>query len=284
MRRARLGPAPQPPFSRYEKLPLDYRAPFLLTLEPPGPLPLVSGRSASSSLASLSRYLYHQRWLWSVPSGLAPALPLSAIALLLSILTEVRLSEGFHFACSGEGIINMVLELPIQNERAGQAATDERHTCVVQYILFPPHSTSTKDSFSTDDDNDVEVEALEGDSELNLVTEVWVEPQYGHVGPGSESWKHLWGLTYSEIPRALHPRDAACIGSLLSFEYLIQLCQSKEWGPIPSEPRVSNGLNQGGDAYVQEIPFRFDLLGLLPQCQQLQMFLLLLSRAAWARS
>lgn len=73
---------------RYEKLPLDYRAPFLLTLEPPGPLPLVSGRSASSSLASLSRYLYHQRWLWSVPSGLAPALPLSAIAQLLSILTE----------------------------------------------------------------------------------------------------------------------------------------------------------------------------------------------------
>lgn len=73
---------------RYEKLPLDYRAPFLLTLEPPGPLPLVSGRSASSSLASLSRYLYHQRWLWSIPSGLAPALPLSAIAQLLSILTE----------------------------------------------------------------------------------------------------------------------------------------------------------------------------------------------------
>lgn len=77
-----------PLLPRYEKLPLDYRAPFLLTLEPPGPLPLVSGRSASSSLASLSRYLYHQRWLWSVPSGLAPALPLSAIAQLLSILTE----------------------------------------------------------------------------------------------------------------------------------------------------------------------------------------------------
>ncbi|XP_060477195.1 KICSTOR complex protein SZT2 isoform X3 [Panthera onca] len=263
---------------RYEKLPLDYRAPFLLTLEPPGPLPLVSGRSASSSLASLSRYLYHQRWLWSIPSGLVPALPLSAIAQLLSVLTEVRLSEGFHFACSGEGIINMVLELPIQNEPLGQAAGEERHTCVVQYILFPPHSTSTKDSFSTDDDNDVEVEALEGDSELNLVTEVWVEPQYGRVGPGPESWKHLRDLTYSEIPRALHPRDAACIGSMLSFEYLIQLCQSKEWSPLPPEPRISNGLDQGGDTCVHEIPFHFDLMGLLPQCQQLRMFFLLLSR------
>ncbi|GAB1288821.1 KICSTOR complex protein SZT2 [Apodemus speciosus] len=263
---------------RYEKLPLDYRAPFLLTLEPPGPLPLVSGRSASSSLASLSRYLYHQRWLWSVPSGLAPTLPLSAIAQLLSVLTEVRLSEGFHFACSGEGIINMVLELPVQNEALGQAAAEEKHTCVVQYILFPPHSTSTKDSFSTDDDNDVEVEALEGDSELNLVTEVWVEPQYGRVGPGPESWKHLQDLTYSEIPQALHPRDAACIGSLLTFEYLIQLCQSKEWGPLPPEPRGADGLDGRGDTCVHEIPFHFDLLGLLPQCQQLQMFFLLLSR------
>lgn len=139
-------------------------------------------------------------------------------------------------------------------------------------------------SFSTDDDNDVEVEALEGDSELNLVTEVWVEPQYGRVGPGSESWKHLQDLTYSEIPQALHPRDAACIGSLLTFEYLIQLCQSKEWGPLPSEPQVSDGLDQRGDTCVHEIPFRFDLLGLLPQCQQLQMFFLLLSKAAWGRS
>ncbi|XP_040830269.1 KICSTOR complex protein SZT2 [Ochotona curzoniae] len=263
---------------RYEKLPLDYRAPFLLTLEPPGPLPLVSGRSASSSLASLSRYLYHQRWLWSVPSGLAPALPLSAIAQLLSILTEVRLSEGFHFACSGEGIINMVLELPIQNEPPGQAAAKEKHTCVVQYVLFPPHSTSTKDSFSTDDDNDVEVEALEGDSELNLVTEVWVEPQHGRVGPGPESWRHLQDLMYSEIPQALHPRDAACISSMLSFEYLIQLCQSKKWVPLPPEPRVSDVLTQGAGTCVHEIPFHFDLMGLLPQCQQIQMSFLLLFR------
>lgn len=32
-----------------------------------------------------------------------------------------------------------------QNEPLGQAAGEEKHTCVVQYILFPPHSTSTKD-------------------------------------------------------------------------------------------------------------------------------------------
>lgn len=38
------------------------------------------------------------------------------------------------------------------------------------------------------------------------------------------------------------------------------------------------GLDQRGDACIHEIPFHFDLMGLLPQCQQLQMFFLLLSR------
>lgn len=42
----------------------------------------------------------------SPPPHSAPPLPLWGF--------RVRLSEGFHFACSGEGIINMVLELPIQ--------------------------------------------------------------------------------------------------------------------------------------------------------------------------
>ncbi|XP_028937849.1 KICSTOR complex protein SZT2 isoform X3 [Ornithorhynchus anatinus] len=265
---------------RYEKLPLDYRAPFILTLEAPGPPPpLVSGRSASSSLASLSRYLYHQRWIWTVPTTLVPALPLSSVAQLLSTLAEIRLSEGFHFASSGEGIINMVLELPIQSESL-EGASREKHTCLVQYILFPPHSTSTKDSFSTDDDNDPEVEALEGDAELSLVTECWVEPQCGHVASGPESWRHLQGLLYPEIPWALFPRDGACISSMLSFEYLSQLCQNKDWSPPGPEPRGPDvsGSDRVGGPCVQEIPFRFDLMQLLLRCQQIQMFFLLLSR------
>ncbi|XP_051855916.1 KICSTOR complex protein SZT2 isoform X2 [Antechinus flavipes] len=265
---------------RYEKLPLDYRAPFMLTLEPPGPLPLVSGRSASSSLASLSRYLYHQRWVWTVQPALVPVLPLSAVAQLLSTLTEVRLAEGFHFASSGEGIITMVLELPIQSEGPGVAGGNETPTCIVQYLLFPPHSTSTKDSFSTDDDNDAEVEALEGDSELNLVTEVWVEPQCGRVGPGPEGCRHLRGLTYPEIPRALFPRDAACVGSMLSFEYLSHLCQSKEWSPPPPEPRAPDGRDLAGGSCVHEIPFRFDLMHLLLRCQRMQTSFVLLSKEA----
>ncbi|XP_064372150.1 KICSTOR complex protein SZT2 isoform X5 [Dromaius novaehollandiae] len=268
---------------RYEKLPSDYRAPFILNLEHPpvsGPLTMVANRTASSTLASLSRYFYHQRWIWSVQSGLAPAVPLTAVAQLLSTLTEVRLSEGFHFASSGEGIINMVLELPIQIDGSSESSgSREKHTCVVQYILFPPHSTSTKDSFSTDDDNDTEVEAIEVDTELNLVTECWVEPQSGHVHSTAENWKHLHGLPYQKIPKALYPRDLACIATMLTFEYISQLCQNKEWVCPSSDAKATEDPDMGAGFRVHEIPFQFNLMKLLPRCQQVEMFFLMLTKA-----
>uniref|UniRef100_A0A8C5EXF9 SZT2 subunit of KICSTOR complex n=1 Tax=Gopherus evgoodei TaxID=1825980 RepID=A0A8C5EXF9_9SAUR len=268
---------------RYEKLPSDYRAPFILTLEHPpvsGPLTMVANRTASSTLASLSRYFYHQRWIWCIQSGLAPAVPIAAVAHLLSTLTEVRLSEGFHFASSGDGIINMVLELPIRVSPV--PTTPKKHTCIVQYVLFPPHSTSTKDSFSTDDDNDTEVEAIEMDTELNLVTECWVEPQSGHIHSTAENWRYLQGLPYQKIPKALYPRDLACISTMLTFEYISQLCQNKEWVAPALEAKAAEDPNpldpdMGAGSNVHEIPFQFSLLKLLPKCQQIEMFFLMLT-------
>ncbi|XP_067423935.1 KICSTOR complex protein SZT2 [Emydura macquarii macquarii] len=266
---------------RYEKLPSDYRAPFVLNLEHPpmsGPLTMVANRTASSTLASLSRYFYHQRWIWCIQSGLAPAVPITAVAQLLSTLTEVRLSEGFHFASSGDGIINMVLELPVRSDSASESSGGrEKHTCIVQYVLFPPHSTSTKDSFSTDDDNDTEVEAIEVDTELNLVTECWVEPQSGHVHSTAENWRHLQGLTYQKIPKALYPRDLTCISTMLTFEYVSQLCQNKDWVSPAFETKAAEGPDMRAGSHVHEIPFQFNLVKLLPKCQQIEMFFLMLT-------
>uniref|UniRef100_A0A8C0J3M6 SZT2 subunit of KICSTOR complex n=1 Tax=Chelonoidis abingdonii TaxID=106734 RepID=A0A8C0J3M6_CHEAB len=265
---------------RYEKLPSDYRAPFIFTLEHPpvsGPLTMVANRTASSTLASLSRYFYHQRWIWCIQSGLAPAVPIAAVAHLLSTLTEVRLSEGFHFASSGDGIINMVLELPIRVSPVPATPSLEKHTCIVQYVLFPPHSTSTKDSFSTDDDNDTEVEAIEMDTELNLVTECWVEPQSGHIHSNAENWRYLQGLPYQKIPKALYPRDLACISTMLTFEYISQLCQNKEWVAPALEAKAAEDPDMGAGSHVHEIPFQFSLLKLLPKCQQIEMFFLMLT-------
>uniref|UniRef100_A0A3P8USC8 SZT2 subunit of KICSTOR complex n=1 Tax=Cynoglossus semilaevis TaxID=244447 RepID=A0A3P8USC8_CYNSE len=120
----------------------------------------------------------------------------------------------------------MVIELPM---KATSGDTDkESHSCIVQYILFPPHSTSTKDSFSTDDDNDTEVEAVDVDTETNLVTECWVEPQSGTVMNYMDQHRHFQGLSYQEIPRAIFPRDLTCMSTMMTFEYLSQLCQNRD--------------------------------------------------------
>ncbi|KAH0618709.1 hypothetical protein JD844_018144 [Phrynosoma platyrhinos] len=255
---------------RYDKLPSDYRVPCILPLENPqmsGPLTVVANRTASSTLASLSRYFYHQRWIWCVQSGLVPAVPIAAVAQLLSTLTEVRLSEGFHFASSGDGIINMVLELPIKSD-SSRVNGSEKHTCIVQYVLFPPHSTSTKDSFSTDDDNDTEVEAIEVDMELNVVTECWVEPQSGCVDGALDSWRHFDGLPYWKIPKALYPRDLMCIHTMLAFEYISQLCQNKDWVFPACDPRLTAIEEEDGIAKDSSFLPNEMLLGLFHGCLQ----------------
>ncbi|XP_075997679.1 KICSTOR complex protein SZT2 isoform X4 [Genypterus blacodes] len=268
---------------RYEKLPLDFRTPFILSMDNlPQPtstanhLSVAANRTASSTLASLSRYFLHQRWVWAVQNSQGPTVAMQSVAHILSMLSEIRLSEGFHFATSGDGIVNMVIELPMKGISVDMDG--ECHSCIVQYILFPPHSTSTKDSFSTDDDNDTEVEAVDVDTELNLVTECWVEPQSGTVMSCMEQHRHFQGLTYKEIPQAIFPRDLACMSTMMTFEYLSQLCQNK--GQVCSLPA---GLDDArGEPLVSEdsihmVPFQFDLIHLLPKCQQVELFFLTFS-------
>ena len=44
---------------------------------------------------------------------------------------RIRLSEGFHFAASGEGIVNMVIELPMKVREISGSATSR----TVQHLL-----------------------------------------------------------------------------------------------------------------------------------------------------
>ncbi|XP_036427345.1 KICSTOR complex protein SZT2 isoform X5 [Colossoma macropomum] len=276
---------------RYEKLPTDFRTPFILNMEPfaqppsmAAPLSVAASRTASSTLASLSRYFLHQRWVWTVQSGPGTAVSLQAVAHILSMLSEIRLSEGFHFAASGEGIVNMVIELPmaVKTPKGIPAVLDtDHHTCIVQYILFPPHATSTKDSFSTDDDNDTEVEAIDVDTELNLVTECWVEPQSGTVWSPSDQHRHFRNLTYQEIPQAIFPRDLSCMSTMMTFEYLIQLCLNKDQvHPLIGGKDLTGEAPAAAPADgIHTVPFQFDLMKLLPKCQQIELFFFTFSKA-----
>ncbi|XP_026201911.1 KICSTOR complex protein SZT2 isoform X2 [Anabas testudineus] len=268
---------------RYEKLPLDFRTPFIFNMEnflqPSNsavPLSMAANRTASSTLASLSRYFLHQRWVWAVQSSQGPAVAMQAVAHILSMLSDIRMSEGFHFAATGEGIVNMVIELPMKG-MSGDTDT-ECHSCIVQYILFPPQATSTKDSFSTDDDNDTEVEAVDVDTELNLVTECWIEPQSGTVMNCMDPHRHFQDLKYQEIPQAIFPKDLACMATMMTFEYLSQLCQNKDQVcSLPAGLKDMRGEALVSEGSIHMVPFQFDLIQLLPKCQQVELFFLTFS-------
>lgn len=80
---------------RYEKLPLDFRTPFIFNMEnfpqPSNnavPLSMAANRTASSTLASLSRYFLHQRWVWAVQSNQGSTVAMQAVAHILSMLSE----------------------------------------------------------------------------------------------------------------------------------------------------------------------------------------------------
>lgn len=104
----------------------------------------------------------------------------------------MRLKEGYHFAYSSSGIVTMVLEVWLEPHAS----------CVVQYVLFPPYY-NWGDDFLSGSDEEVEP-ASELDAELQMITEVWIEPQYGRVVPSSNSRINYFNNTnYYQIADAV---------------------------------------------------------------------------------
>ena len=103
-------------------------------------------RPSSGTYLTLSRYLHHRRWVWTVHNSNAPIIvPEASITRILTTLLRVRQMEGFTFAHSKNGIQTLMLELPIHMN--GQ--DHQPVTCVVQYVIFPPHSSAGSSNMST---------------------------------------------------------------------------------------------------------------------------------------
>lgn len=94
----------------------------------------------------------------------------------------MRLKEGFTFAHSSSGIINMVLEVEMGPIGSDYSTSSNTLSCVIQYVLFPPHCSNRgeirEQNSGSEDETDIEQET---EMELQMVTEVWIEPQYGQV-------------------------------------------------------------------------------------------------------
>lgn len=56
----------------------------------------------------------------------------------------MRLKEGFSFAHSSSGIINMVIEVEMKASLADSSSDEKLPRCIIQYVMFPPHNVFAK--------------------------------------------------------------------------------------------------------------------------------------------
>uniref|UniRef100_A0A0N7ZXW0 Protein SZT2 n=1 Tax=Daphnia magna TaxID=35525 RepID=A0A0N7ZXW0_9CRUS len=300
---------------RYEKMPVDFfqvvpHDPFVgqnnnIQMKRPSASP-------GTQWSTLSHYLHHRRWIWCIQGSPGLALSLNSVARILSIITKMRLQEGFSFAHSSSGIFTFLLEVDMERQH-GQllpGSTDDESqdqaqncSCVVQYVLFPPHRTGSFGLKDSEDEATEESDILDSsDAQLEIVTECWVEPQAGIVGDSPDERGFFQGLDYHALAESFHPMDLDCISSLVTFEHLNLMCRQadrvgvtcEQEKSVPSSPAIpgrrdvlspltGNGSSynftppSGWDRRTEEalkddtvscVPFCFQLPRLLPKCSR----------------
>ncbi|KAH0546460.1 KICSTOR complex protein SZT2-like isoform X1 [Cotesia glomerata] len=297
---------------RYERLPIDLST-IAVNFDRAQSMSLKATQIPGGILTTtLSRYLHHNRWLWNVkkpiiqtiPGINMPRLNITAIARILSTITKMRLTEGFNFSYSTAGIINMVLEVQMQGLK------DDFYPCIIQYIIFPPHTitnpTLERNSESEEDtdqgtgDGEGFTEENESTGDYQIVTEIWIEPQCGQVKlPGHPTASYMSSLLYHELSNAIAQVDEECFNALLTLEHLIMLTQVE---PRDIKNLIANGyqhqLSQYALANSHKIArqisvsncthskilsddqpdekihskiFNFDMINVLSKCQQAEL-------------
>lgn len=115
----------------------------------------------------------------------------------------MRMNEGFRIAHSTSGIINMVLEVEMRPyTHSANDDTTNTLSCVIQYVLFPPHCANRNGGdmreFGSGSEDEIETEQ-ESDIELQIVTEVWIEPQHGLVVNSLPSRSYMESEPYYKL-------------------------------------------------------------------------------------
>ncbi|CAH1153732.1 unnamed protein product [Phaedon cochleariae] len=275
---------------RYERIPSNYTTVIFPdgTQPPHSPIPLPSP-ATGTLFTTLSRYLFHKRWIWSASLPSNPRLPDQSISRILKTLTRMRIKEGFTFAHSASGIITMVLELWMEPTA----------TCVVQYVLFPPHYAYLGDEVYSGSEEDNE-QSSDTETELQMVTEVWIEPQFGRVLPTNPRIGFTDNKHYYEIADVICQVDLQCISALLTMEHLSLMCQEREIEDLSLNHMGITSLNTSRKSFsrrssknsyldspavpekgthwypiisprIEHIPFKFDPISILPLSQQTEL-------------
>lgn len=297
------------------------------------------------------KYLYGLRLIRTIsglPHRLVPLLASTILSKILSTLVNIRIKQGFHIAFNDSGIMNLLVELKMidpTNEKF-------KSTCLAQYVIFPPIISSNNQSISSNinlgnlsgsltnancqavngysdtqsilstfddlmhdnrpDFHDVSCPTNEVLAEFKLISEYWIEPQYGLSSTSNNYHTSLSDLRYFEFSERLCKSEMDIVDCLLTHEFLHLLCdRSPQFStldrcllqdlPQTSSP-IYTGTNKSSSIHLDslmnssmtnsqqlkgslssslmDISYKFSVVNFLRYCQQTSVSLVLFKNSS----
>ncbi|XP_071849509.1 KICSTOR complex protein SZT2-like isoform X4 [Apostichopus japonicus] len=167
-------------------------------------------------------------------------------------------------------ILKGVLDKSDEEQDEGRTKVEEGLKCLVQYVIFPPHVKTLAKLQNPEAEPLEDMDMIEADGKLQLITECWVEPQCGTIVDSPEGRGLFDGQQYMNVPDLLYPSDDEIVHTLLSYEHLKAMCKIKEEGSSIS-PHVVPSSKISISESITNLPFSLDILHLIPKCRQLEL-------------
>ncbi|XP_028404501.1 KICSTOR complex protein SZT2-like [Dendronephthya gigantea] len=222
-------------------------------------------RAPESPLKVLSRFLYHHRWVFTLHP--TPTDTANTVSKILRYLTKKREDQGYRFVASNLGVTTMFKEFWVKES---SEHNNQQTTCIVQFVMFPPLTSSGH--------NRVAGWALdnglpEDERELELVLEIWVEPQHGVIAE-NENPEYLVGTQYFEIPAKIFEADLEAISTWLTFDHICRMCDDRVVNsPQQAVVHVKSPPNDPDrKSLIYEVPFPFDVMKVLGYSRQAELW------------
>ncbi|XP_020912267.1 KICSTOR complex protein SZT2 isoform X2 [Exaiptasia diaphana] len=259
---------------RYDRVPEDLYFPYpealLYSVYSTNTGLQYANRTQENHMKVLCHYMFHQRWIWSVQEDGPRHINTEVVARVLNTLTKLRLQEKFNFASNNAGIVTMAKEVEMLDKTSKSGKT---YSCIVQYVMFPPYSKPAGDAVKDWVDGG-QAPSQDTGGNLQMVTEVWIEPQFGVIDCKEKSLQYLDGLQYYEVPQAIFEADYKYVSAFLTFERLWCMCDDQvisapSWTDSPLPGRISPSPDRNWT--VESVLYPFDPILILPKTRQVEM-------------
>ncbi|KAL5104989.1 KICSTOR complex protein SZT2 [Taenia crassiceps] len=175
----------------------------------------------------------------------------NCVTKMFSTLMNLRIQEGFHFVRSGPqpGFVSMAREVMFSVDSAAEGAV--KQPCLIQYQLYPFRvKTARNDQSGEASEVRMASEAVQRvldtalaknisrsfvnqlkaltsaqlSSEIQIATEVWIEPKHGHASDLPTEALYLANLSYTQVVERIFQLDCFCLAAYSTLEKILTAC------------------------------------------------------------